>query len=173
MPVGRGTASGPMGEAVDDELQQDDPQRHQRHRHVLAQRAAGRVGRSAGEPGPAGTCIAPGDGHDGGFARQEMFEGACVSCHGWTGESAISSLAKLTGTAAVNDPSAVERRTDRDLTGPGRRRRDDAIAMPAFGNAYSDTEMAAIANYVTGRFGRSASRITPQEVAELRKQGAN
>ena len=40
--------------------------------------------------------------------------------------------------------------------------------MPAFGNAYSDTEIAALANYVTGRFGRSASRITPQEVAELR-----
>jgi mono/diheme cytochrome c family protein len=45
--------------------------------------------------------------------------------------------------------------------------------MPGFGNAYSDTEIAALANYVTGRFGRSASRITPRDVAELRKQASN
>ena len=36
--------------------------------------------------------------------RQTIFEGACVSCHGWTGESAISPFATLTGAGAVNDP---------------------------------------------------------------------
>jgi mono/diheme cytochrome c family protein len=41
-------------------------------------------------------------------ARGKMiFEGACVSCHGWTGESPISSVATLTGTWAVNDPSGT------------------------------------------------------------------
>ena len=28
--------------------------------------------------------------------------------------------------------------------------------MPAFGNAYSDDEIAAVANYVTARFGSKA-----------------
>ena len=42
--------------------------------------------------------------------------------------------------------------------------------MPSFGNAYSDDEIAAVANYVTARFGNKPSRITAREVAELRKQ---
>jgi mono/diheme cytochrome c family protein len=42
--------------------------------------------------------------------------------------------------------------------------------MPAFGSAYSDEEIAAVANYVTARFGSKASQITGQDVAALRKQ---
>ena len=54
---------------------------------------------------------APASHRDGGNtadARGKMvFEGACVSCHGWTGESAISPFATLTGAWAVNDPGAT------------------------------------------------------------------
>jgi mono/diheme cytochrome c family protein len=32
--------------------------------------------------------------------------------------------------------------------------------MPAFGNAYSDEEIAAVANYVTARFGSKGSQLT-------------
>jgi mono/diheme cytochrome c family protein len=42
--------------------------------------------------------------------------------------------------------------------------------MPAFGDAYSDDEIAAVANYVTARFGATGSSLTAQDVAELRKQ---
>jgi mono/diheme cytochrome c family protein len=42
--------------------------------------------------------------------------------------------------------------------------------MPAFGSAYSDVEIAAVANYVTARFGSKGSRLTAKDVAELRKQ---
>jgi mono/diheme cytochrome c family protein len=42
--------------------------------------------------------------------------------------------------------------------------------MPAFGNAYSDSEIAAVANYVTARFGAKGSKLTARDVAELRKQ---
>jgi mono/diheme cytochrome c family protein len=58
------------------------------------------------------------------------------------------------------------------ISGTRRSTPDGALSMPAFGNAYSDTEIAALANYVTGRFGRSASRITAQDVAGLRKQAS-
>ena len=44
--------------------------------------------------------------------------------------------------------------------------------MPAFGDSHSDAEIAAVANYVTARFGGQASRITAKDVAELRKQTA-
>jgi len=41
--------------------------------------------------------------------------------------------------------------------------------MPAFGNAYSDAEIAAVANYVTARFGSRPSSIGAKQVAALRK----
>jgi mono/diheme cytochrome c family protein len=42
------------------------------------------------------------------------------------------------------------------------------MAMPAFGDAYSDAEIAAAAHYATARFGAEASRLTAQNVAALR-----
>jgi mono/diheme cytochrome c family protein len=42
--------------------------------------------------------------------------------------------------------------------------------MPAFGKAYSDTEIAAVANYVTGRFGSEQSNVSAKDVAQLREQ---
>ena len=39
----------------------------------------------------------------------------------------------------------------------------------AFGDAYSDAEIAAVANYVTARLGKG-SNITAQDVTDLRKQ---
>ena len=42
------------------------------------------------------------------------------------------------------------------------------MAMPAFGEAYSDAEVAAAANYVTERFGAAGSRLTAENVATLR-----
>jgi mono/diheme cytochrome c family protein len=44
--------------------------------------------------------------------------------------------------------------------------------MPSFGHAYSDTEIAAVANYVTARFGATPSAITAQQVAEIRRQAS-
>jgi mono/diheme cytochrome c family protein len=42
--------------------------------------------------------------------------------------------------------------------------------MPAFGSVYSNVEIAAVANYVTGRFGSEGSKITEKDVAELRNE---
>jgi mono/diheme cytochrome c family protein len=98
-----------------------------------------------------------------------VFEGACVSCHDWTGESSISPFATLTGSWAVNDPNAtnVAQIVTRRLTPEG------IVSMPPFGNAYSDDEIAAVSNYVTARFGsNNRPRLTAQDVAALRKQTA-
>ena len=66
-----------------------------------------------------------------------MFQGACVSCHGWTGESAISPMATLTGAWAVNDPGATNV-AQIVISGTKRHTPEGALSMPAFGNAYSD-----------------------------------
>ena len=90
------------------------------------------------------------------IARGKMvFEGACVSCHGWTGESAISPFATLTGAWAVNDPGATNV-AQIVISGTKRHTPPARVSMPAFGSAYSDAEIAAVANYVTARFGSKA-----------------
>jgi mono/diheme cytochrome c family protein len=114
---------------------------------------------------------APASHRDGGTPDPRgkiVFEGACVSCHGWTGESSISPFATLTGAWAVNDPGATNV-AQIVISGTRRHTPEDAVSMPAFGNAYSDAEIAAVANYVTARFGSKGSRLTAQDVAELRK----
>ncbi|MEJ0041079.1 MAG: cytochrome c [Rhizomicrobium sp.] len=42
--------------------------------------------------------------------------------------------------------------------------------MPAFGSAYTNQEIAAVANYVTARFGAEPSGLTAKDVARLRQE---
>ena len=102
-------------------------------------------------------------------AGKKIFEDACASCHGWTGVSAISPFATIAGARAVNDPTAIN---VAQIVISGTRRHTPARRrfMPAFGGAYSDAEIAAVANYVTARFGSEKSEITEKDVAALRKQ---
>jgi mono/diheme cytochrome c family protein len=166
--VGHGSASGPMGEAVDESFSQLAPQ--DIHAVVVYLR---NVPPTASTDLPATLAPpAPASHKEGGNtadARGKMvFEGACVSCHGWTGESSISPFATLTGAWAVNDPGATN--VAQIVISGTKRHTEGAVSMPAFGSAYSDAEIAAVANYVTARFGSKPSQITAQDVAELRKQ---
>jgi mono/diheme cytochrome c family protein len=167
--AGHGTASGPMGEAVDQSFSQLVPEDI---RAMVAYLRSVPAIASADLPATLAP-PAPASHKDGGSTpdpRGKMvFQGACVSCHGWTGESSLSPFATLTGAWAVNDPSATNV-AQIVISGTRRHSPPDAVSMPAFGNAYSDVEIAAVANYVTARFGSKPSRITAQDVAELRKQ---
>jgi mono/diheme cytochrome c family protein len=58
------------------------------------------------------------------------------------------------------------------ITGTRRITPQGVVAMPAFGSTYSDAEIAAVANYVTARFGSRASAITERTVANLREQAS-
>ena len=103
---------------------------------------------------------------------REIFEGACASCHGWSGVSMVTSSATLTGNRAVNDRSAMNV-VQIVLSGERTTTTEGLELMPAFGNAYSDTEIAALANYVTARFGASPSHLTAKDVARLRQLSSN
>jgi mono/diheme cytochrome c family protein len=98
-----------------------------------------------------------------------IFEGACASCHDWDGSGVHSPYADLTGNRTVNDPSGVNL-TQVLLQGTSLQTQQGEMFMPGFGRGYSDTEIAAVVNYVTGRFGVGASTMTPDQVAKLRKQ---
>ncbi len=157
---GHGTASGPMGEAVDQSFSQLAPE------DIRAVVAYLRSVPATTSPDLPATLAprAPASHRDGGTPDPRG-----KSCHGWSGESPVSPLATLTGAWAVNDPGATNV-AQVVIAGTKRHTPEGAISMPAFGDAYSDDEIAAVANYVTARFGTKPSQMTAQDVAELRKQ---
>ena len=92
-----------------------------------------------------------------------------MSCHNWTGVSAITPYATITGVRAVNDRTATNV-AQIVISGTERHTPSGVVSMPAFGGADSNTEIAAVSNYVTARFGSARSGITDRDVAELRSQ---
>jgi mono/diheme cytochrome c family protein len=99
---------------------------------------------------------------------KRVFEGNCESCHAWTGAGAIVQAAQLTGDRAINDATATNV-IQVILNGSGSADGGRPY-MPSFADAYSDAEIAAVANYVTARFGSKPSQATPAEVTRLRAQ---
>jgi mono/diheme cytochrome c family protein len=100
---------------------------------------------------------------------EALFASMCAGCHTWTGTNRSVPHATLTGTRAVNDPTATNvalavLRGASTLPPSG-----DIAIMPAFGEAWSDEDIAAVSNYVIARFGARASAITADEVHRLRE----
>jgi mono/diheme cytochrome c family protein len=125
--TGHGTASGPMGEAVDHSFSQMAPE--DIRAVVVYLRTVPPIA-SSDLPGTLRPA-APASHKQGGTSDPRgkiVFEGACVSCHGWTGESPISPFATLTGALAVNDPSATNV-AQVVISGTVRSTPEDAISM--------------------------------------------
>jgi mono/diheme cytochrome c family protein len=165
--AGHGTAAGPMGEAVDESFSQMPPE------DLRALAAYVRSVPGVASPDlPAPLLTPASDSYRIGpvdTRGRMVFEQACASCHSWSGVSPLTPLATLTGARAVNDPSAINV-AQVVLSGARRQTPGGPVTMPPFGAAYSDAEIAAVANYVTGRFGRAGSAVTEKQVADLRRQ---
>jgi mono/diheme cytochrome c family protein len=169
--AGHGSAAGPMGEAVDESFSQLAPE--DVHAIVAYLRS---VSGSASSEVPATLAPPAPDSHKEGLATAEsrgkqVFEGACVSCHGWSGKSDISEYATLTGARAVNDPHGTNV-AQIVLAGMKRSSPAGVTEMPSFGAAYSDSDIAAVANYVTTRFGSSAANLSAADIAKMRREAA-
>ena len=166
---GHGAASGPMGEVID---------------HSLAHLTAGDIkamttylrsvpAEDSGLP-PRKLTAAPAVWNAGAQDAQgeALFSAACAGCHAWTGISPLSPNATLVGARAVNDPTATNV-AQAVLWGVHRKNAEGDLVMPAFGSAYSDLEVAALANYVTARFGAKGARLKEADVAKLREQAGS
>jgi mono/diheme cytochrome c family protein len=165
---GRGTAAGPMGEAVDQSFSLLTPADIKAV--VVYLRSIPQI--TSSEPATIAPPAPPSPkqgGETADIVGKRVFEGACASCHGWTGVSAISPYATIAGARAVNDPAATNV-AQIVISGTTRHTPAGIISMPAFGSSYSDTEIAAVVNYVTKRFGADGSKISAKEVAALRTQ---
>ena len=163
----RGTAAGPMGEAVDQSFSAMRPSDIQALvayvRSVPA--VTSDLPATLAPPAPA----SPKEGATANAAGKKVFEQACVSCHSWTGVSALSPFATISGTRAVNDVSATNV-AQVVLSGTVRHTPEGVVSMPAFGAGYSDADIAAVVNYVTARFGAAPSNLTDKDVAQLRSE---
>jgi mono/diheme cytochrome c family protein len=170
---GHGGAAGPMGEASDDSLTyltEGDI-----HALVTYVRSVpphnSDLPKTVTTPAPAshkeGVAVAGLDGVRG----EKIFAGACASCHDWTGVSPVTHYATLTNVRAVNDPSAINV-AQTVVNGVDRQIATGRIYMPAFGEGYSDDDIAAVSNYVTARFGAKGANLTGKDVADLRRQAS-
>ena len=166
---GYGTAAGPMGEAVDRSLAHLSPEDIKALvTYLRSVPAISDPDLPAPKlaPAPVAPMASAADAHG-----AALFSGACAGCHGWTGTSPVLSYASLTGARSVNDPSA-RNVAQAIVWGVTRQTPNGPVNMPAFGNAYSDTEIAALANYVTARFGAASSRIAAADVARIRQEAS-
>jgi mono/diheme cytochrome c family protein len=169
--AGYGTASGPMGEAIDNSLSHLVPE------DISALVAYLRTVPAIADPElpaprQALASAAPKEGGDPANPHGAvLFAGACASCHGWTGKSPVLDIATFTGARAINDPSA-RNVAQAIVWGVTRETANGPVHMPAFGAAYSNVEIAAIANYVTQRFGAAPSAITAEQVGQLRGEAS-
>jgi mono/diheme cytochrome c family protein len=165
---GLGSASGPMGEVVDQSLRYLVPS--DVAALVTYLRSIPAMGSSNLPPPkqtPASASAREGPGAAAGRSGKVVFEQACASCHSWSGIGLLTPFATLTSARSVNDPTATNV-AQIILSGTQRHTTAGNVFMPAFGEAYSDVEIADVANYVTARFGAAPSAITAQTVAKLR-----
>jgi mono/diheme cytochrome c family protein len=169
----RASASGPMGEAVEHSLQflkADDAAALT----AFLRTVPPHPGTDPIEVAPSPPALAASSGTL--PARDELqadsqglrlFASACASCHQWTGQGRQSQYASLAGTRGVNDVRAANV-TEVILQGARMRVNDTDVYMPAFGGAYSDEEIAALANYVVAHFGGKQGTVTPSDVSRRR-----
>jgi len=171
---GRGSAAGPMAEAVANSLQYLTPSDTTALVSYLR-----RVPPQTGEPATvvaatttgmsASTAWAPGHAEDDRNALGlGIFEGACASCHQWNGAGQQTPYAALAGGRTVNDPAGTNL-IQILLAGADLRAVHPTTFMPSFGKAYTDAELAAVSNYVLDHFGGKSGLVTAETIRQGRE----
>jgi mono/diheme cytochrome c family protein len=153
----RGTASGPMAEAVGYSLRYLTENDAQALAHYVKSLPAIKGG------------VWPQPAHVAEDALGEhIFEGACASCHRLNGTGAQSVYAALTGDQTAADPAATNALAV--IVNGSRLMTSDKgeLVMPAFGEGYTNTELAAVANYTIEHFGQRTGHATPEAAAKSR-----
>ncbi len=111
------------------------------------------------------TAWSSGDGEE--SLGRTLFAGACASCHGWNGEGQATVRQALIGDRNVADPDGAN--LVRLLLQGSRPSSDNpSQTMPSFASAYTDSEIAAIANYVIDHFGGKSGKVTSDVVKSAR-----
>lgn len=167
--LNRGTAFGPMAQAVHLSFQKMTPSdvtaiaQYVRSIPAVSTPDLPAPKLEPASHDPSGVAVAGTNprGHD-------AFASMCSGCHSWTGVNDYVPYTTLTGTRPVNDPTATNVALA-VLRGASSLPPSGAIAtMPAFGH-WTDQEIADVSNYVIARFGAVPSSISAAEVRKLRE----
>jgi len=168
----RGSASGPMGEAVANSLQYltaADTAALVAYLRVVEPQS-GETGSQINAAPPAMVASSSwkpsGQDSDNALGRR-IFEGVCASCHEWNGGGRQTNYASLAGSQTVNDPEGTNL-IQVMLSGADLRTSRGTGYMPSFADAYSDAELAAVANYVIFHFGGKQGRVSAAMIRDQR-----
>ena len=99
---------------------------------------------------------------------QQIFAGACASCHGFDGTGKSILRADIVGAHSVSDPDGANL-IRVILQGSSDSERLPGKTMPAFAALYSDEEIAASANYVIAQVGAGLGGVRPEDVKKARE----
>ncbi|MHA6203533.1 c-type cytochrome [Dyella soli] len=161
--AGRGTASGPMGEVIENSLQYLTPEDISALVAYLREVKPQQGGVAVPAPAATGSSSANGTPALG----EQLFVGACAGCHLENGQGRQTDYASLAGLRSVRDPHASNL-TQVILHGSQLRVGAQHVFMPSFGRAYSDAEIAALSNYVVNHFGGQQGTLSVEDVAKRR-----
>ena len=153
-----GPASGPMAEAVENSLRYLKPD----DIRAMVTYLRGIPPQPDGPPAvQAASSATPTDA-----LGQRLFVQACAGCHLPSGDGRQSPWAALRGSHTAGDPASTN--LVQVLThGTQIETSQGIMFMPAFTRAYTDAELAALANYTSNQFGFHQGSIT---LAEIRRQ---
>jgi mono/diheme cytochrome c family protein len=160
---GRGPASGPMAEVIEYSLHYlsaDDIHAMVTYLRTIPPQSEGppAVGRGA----PAEVQKNPLGAH--------IFVEACAGCHLPSGHGRQSPWAALAGSQTTGDPDATNL-LQVLAEGTQIRTAQGLMFMHAFTSAYTDEEVAALANYTCAQFGQQVCHVTADQVHKARKTG--
>jgi mono/diheme cytochrome c family protein len=97
-----------------------------------------------------------------------LFAGACAGCHAWDGSGVQTPYAALAGSRSLVDPKATNM-TQVIFEGTRVTTANGEIFMPAFGAGYSDAEIAALVSFTSRHFGQPV-KISPKDIRERRDE---
>jgi mono/diheme cytochrome c family protein len=107
----------------------------------------------------AGVCcsIGPAAAQNAADGSQTYMESGCFVCHGQMGEGGAGPRLRGDPFLSITDYVVAQ-----ILLGRG--------IMPAFGEALSDQQIAAVAGYIRTGWGNKYGEVKPEEVAQIRKK---
>ena len=159
---GRGAATGPMKEVVAFSTSQlTAADRKALVGYLLGGRPTG-----GASPPPVGAVQSSPSGSASGGIGATLYAGTCAGCHSLDPRAATGYYSNLASARTVSDPEGtniLKLLSDGSPHGVA-----EGPAMPGFQRAYSDTERAALANYVLSQWGHLLPALTPRDAMRAR-----
>lgn len=156
---GRGPASGPMAEAIENSLRYLAPE----DIHAMVVYLKSLPAQPDGPPAVAAKAAPPSPN----VAGAHLFVQACAGCHLPDGSGRQSPWAALAGAHSTGDVTGTNL-VQILAHGSQMQTAQGQVFMHSFTGGYTDTELAAIANYTIGQFGGREGQVTAQQIKAAR-----